>query len=234
MKRTLWIVGLGLIAACGGGEEDAPEEPDAAVSIAVPDAAAAPVVDAGLAAQIDYRVTGVVGSFSGDGTNVVSPTQTDTLARNTCTYDSPGTLASQSQLIAATGSTRMVGVAGTTSCPAGMATSTTAAPCTSQPINAVATVFQWNVDVDGWADDSVVTFRVNAPPSGLPGCNYASVIIDAAKPWGIEGTTTVGAFRAGTAFPVRFVGSKALTAGSKSSNVSWDFTMTVMPLPTQM
>jgi hypothetical protein len=182
--------------------------------------------------RINYKVTGVQGTYSGNGVHIESATRTDTLAMNSCTFTSPGTTATQAAYVGVGDHTYSLNVQGPTVCPPGMATSTAAPACTSQAIN-VGTTLEWTIEMSGWTDASVVTFKIRYPPVGLPGCNHASVIMNGSNAWGIQGTTTVGKFRAGVAFPVRFVGARMLNISSpwvKSSDVSWDFTMTIQPL----
>lgn len=187
---------------------------------------------AALPTIINYKVIGMQGTYSGNATHVESTTRTDTLAMNTCTYNSPGTTASQPAYIGLNGFTPSLNVYGPTTCPAATATSTATSSCTSQPINVNGTL-EWKVEMSGWTDASVVTFKIRYPPVGMPACNHATVIMNANNEWGIVGTTTVGKFRGGVAFPVRFVGARALNVSSpwvKTSDVSWDFTMTIQPL----
>jgi hypothetical protein len=202
---------------------DASSEPDAGQ--ATVDAA----VEAGVPTSLPFRVTSVVGSFAGDGVYVVDETRTDTLAQNSCTFTSPGTEAEEVHSIEFDTLSGTFDLEGIVSCPAGAATSTTAAGCTTQANDSQLGLFQGRATVEGWEDDAVVTIAILAPPSGIPGCNYATVDISADPGWGISGTTTLGAFRAGVPFDVNFVGSKTLTTEQNTSNVSWDFVATIEP-----
>lgn len=177
---------------------------------------------------ISYEVKSITGSWSGSAINIVGPSRTDSLAKNTCSFTPPAVLTNGAGFIGVSDWTKSFAFGGVTACPAGSATSTAAPPCTSQII-AANTQVELLVELSGWADDATVTYKMRYPPGGLPGCNYANVLMDAANPWGIQAITTVGKFRAGAAFPVRFIGSRLLSSGSKTSDVSWDFTMTIQP-----
>lgn len=181
------------------------------------------------ATVITYQVKSIAGTWSGNAVNVVSASRTDMLSMNSCTFTPPTTINNGGGFIGTTSWTKSFTVNGTTTCPAGNGSSTAAPSCTSQTINTAMTSAEWTVEMSGWTDDAPVIFKMRYPPHGLPGCNYANVIMDAANLWGIQGSTTVGKFRAGAAFDVRFVGSRALYSGTKSSDVSWDFTLKIQP-----
>ncbi len=208
----------------------APPGADAAVEARV-DAIVEAVADVALT-MVNYRLTGVMGTFSGDGVNVqAGPARTDTLAPNTCTFTSTGTANSQMALIGANDLMKSLSVTGTWTCPPGMATSTGApAMCMFAATTSTTNMLQVVVEAAGWADDSVVTFKITYPPGTIPACNYATVVV-AAPGWGMTGTTTAGKFKALTPFTVPVMGAKMLTSGTNTSNVSWDFMMTVEPSP---
>ncbi len=118
---------------------------------------------------------------------------------------------------------------GLATCPAGHATSTAAAACTTQTVNLNGVNFEVLVTVYGWADNSTVMFRVRYPPVGLPGCNYASVLWSGVHEWSMTASTTVGKFRAGQPFLLVFAGAKYLSTSNKTSDVAWNFEMMVEP-----
>lgn len=193
-------------------------------------------VDAG-PARVAFKVSAVTGTYGGDGKNVVSAARTDFLAAVTCTY-SGGTDAGF--VVGADGGSTMIQVIGAASCPPRMATAVApdggqaAAPCTTGTFDAPAALFQGTIEQAGWADDAVVTFKIQAPPSGAPGCNNATLVVAAGAPWGIEGKTTAGVFKQLKPFVVKFTGpedggTKQLVSGPNTSNVSWDFSMTLNP-----
>lgn len=237
--RALRVVGVGavvvLLSGCNCG-------PMMVADAGMPGVDAG--VDAGFDAGVDggplrvaYRIGGVTGTYGGDGKNVVSATRTDFLTAVTCTY-SGGTDAGL--VVGADGGTTMIQVIGAASCPPRMATAVAddggqaAPPCTTGTFDAPAALFQGTIEQAGWADDAVVTFKIQAPPSGAPGCNNATLVVSAGAPWGIEGSTTAGTFKQLKPFTVKFTGpadggTKLLTSGANSSNVRWDFSMTVNP-----
>lgn len=217
-----------MLCACGGGAMktpvDAAAEASADVVIAVDVGA-----EAGLT-MVNYRLTGVAGSFSGDGVNVQA-TRTDTLAPNTCTFTSTGTAANQMARIGVADLIKPLSVTGTWSCPPGMATSTGApATCAIAATSGTTNMLQASVEATGWTDDSVVTIKIPYPPGVISACNYATVLVTAPG-WGMTGTTTAGKFKALTPFTVPVMGAKVITTGTTTSNVSWDFTMTIEPSP---
>ena len=213
------LMTLCLVAACSSD----PAPADAPIVVD----AATPAIDAGGDAagptHVTYKIKSVTGTFTGDGVNVVDANRTDTLAVNTCTYTGQGD--GKGLVVGVDGTTPTIQVSGTTACPAGSATSTAAAPCTAAMTTAKATLFQGAADIAGWADDSLVTFKILAPPSGMPACNNAGLVIAAAQPWGIVGTTTAAAFKSLQPFEVHFKGpdgggTKTLVSGTNTSNVS--------------
>lgn len=179
------------------------------------------------ATTINYRAKSVTGSYTGSATHVESASRTDTLAENTCTYNSSSTATA---FIGANTSTPTFQMTGAAHCDAGHASSTAAANCTTQVVNLNGVAFDVLVTVGGWADDSPVTFRVRYPPVGLPGCNYANVLWSGVHEWSMTAVTTVGKFRAGQPFKVQFTGAKFLSTSNKTSDVSWNFEMGVEPL----
>jgi hypothetical protein len=222
------MVGLVLFVGCGGGAAAKTPGVDAGPDIIAEAGVDAPI-DVALT-MVNYRLTSVVGTFSGDGVNVqTAPARTDTLTLNTCTFTSTGTAANQMAFIGAADLTKTLSVTGTWTCPPGMSTSTGApATCTTPASNNPSNMLQATVGAAGWADDSVVTLTVVYPPGAIPACSYATVVV-AAPGWGMTGTTTAGKFKALTPFTVSFKGGKMLTSDTKTSNVSWDFTMTIEP-----
>ena len=231
------LMTLGLVAACSSDPTPATVA-DAGTDAPIVTDAAAPAIDAGGDAagptHVTYKITSVTGTYTGDGVNVVDADRTDTLAVNTCTYTGQGD--GKGLVVGVDGTTPTIQVSGTTTCPAGSATSTAAASCTAAMTTSKATLFQGAVDIAGWADDSPITFKILAPPSGMPACNNAGLVIAAAQPWGIQGTTTAAAFKSLQPFEVHFKGpdgggTKTLVSGTNTSNVSWDFTMTIEPQP---
>ena len=173
--RTLLIVGLGLfLGACNCGPVTVADAGsfDAGFDAGVDAGFDAGVyVDAG-PSRVAYKITSVTGTYTGDGVNVMTgPSRTDTLAVNTCNYVGS---TDAGLLIGVDGGTPMIQVTGTAMCPAGMATSTgLPATCTAAATTAPAALFQGTIEMAGWADDSIVTFKITAPPSGMPGCNNA-------------------------------------------------------------
>ncbi len=181
---------------------------------------------AGLPTRINYKVTAFQGTYSGNAVHYVSASQMDILATNSCTYSSTGTPSTQVAFIGLSSSTPSLTITGQVTCPPGMATSTAGTSCTTQ-VTSGSPLFEWTINVAGWADDSVVTLEARYTPGMIPACNSATVLYDG---WGIAATTTVQKFRNGTAFPIHFVGARSLGTSYNSSDVSWDFTMTIQPL----
>ncbi|MES1205076.1 MAG: hypothetical protein ABUS79_03990 [Pseudomonadota bacterium] len=185
--------------------------------------------EAGLT-MVNYRLTSVVGTFSGDGVNV-QPTRTDTLAPKTCTFTSTGTAANQMARIGVADLIKPLSVTGTWSCPAGMATSTgSPSTCAIAATSGTTNMLQASVEAAGWTDDAVVTIKIAYPPGVITACNYATVVVNAPG-WQMTGTTTAGKFKALTPFTVPVMGAKVLTSGTTTSNVAWDFMMTIEPSP---
>ena len=241
MNKLLFVaplLTLGVFVACSSDPDPITPIVDAGTDAPGAIDTGTPSVDAGRDAagptHVTYKITSVTGTYTGDGVNVVDATRTDTLAVNTCTYAGQGD--GKGLVVGVDGTTPTIQVSGTTTCPAGSATSTTAAACTAAATTANATLFQGSVEIAGWADDSVVTFKILAPPSGMPACNNAGLVIAAAQPWGIQGTTTAAKFKSLQPFEVHFKGpdgggTKTLVSGTNTSKVSWDFTMTITPQP---
>jgi len=239
MNKLLFVaplMTLGLVVACSSDPDPAATVAEAGTDAPVVVDAALPSVDAGVDAagstRVTYKIKSVTGTYTGDGVNVVDANRTDTLAVNTCTYSGQGD--GKGLVVGVDGTTPTIQVSGTTTCPAVSATSTAAAPCTAAMTTAKATLFQGSVEIAGWADDSIITFKILAPPSGMPACNNAALVIAAARPWGIQGTTTAAKFKSLQPFEVNFKGpegggTKTLVSGTTTSNVSWDFTMTIEP-----
>ena len=230
--RILLIAGLGLVlGACNCGPV-ATTDAGTSVDSGTFDAG----VDAG-PSRVAYKIGEVTGTYTGNGVYVVSAIRTDILAPATCTYIG---VTDAGLIVGVDGGTTMIQVSGASNCPPRSATAigpdggNAAAPCTTGTLDVTAALFQGTIEMTGWADDSVVTFKIVAPPSGIPGCNNASVVVAAAQPWGIEGKTTAGTFKKLQPFDVRFKGpadggTKVLISGTNTSNVSWDFTMHVVP-----
>lgn len=235
--RTLLWAGLGLFLAgcnCGGTVDvdagiivDAGRDAgfDAGVD-------AGPTVDAG-PSRVSYRITSVTGTYTGNGVNVVSATRTDTLPFSTCNYTGS---ADAGFLIGVDGGSPMVQVSGTAMCPVVTATADAGAPasCMAGPTTANAALFQGTVEMSGWSDSAIITFKIIAPPSLFPACNNATVVSAASQPWGIQGTATAYQFKSLVPFQVKLKGpedggTKTLMSGTNTSNVSWDFTMTIDP-----
>ena len=91
------------------------------------------------------------------------------------------------------------------------------------------TLFQWSVDVTGWTDDAEVFLHAEAPAVLPFSCNFASVLGEQGHPWGLVAKTTVGTFRAGKPFEVRFAGSNTLSHDNNTSEVGWDLAVEISP-----
>jgi hypothetical protein len=207
-----------VLTACGLPDgSEAPENPGSK----------APASD-----RIFYTVTKVEGTYGGSAQKVMSPSWTDTLEKVTCTFDSTGTVATQNPFLGdpARGAwSKGITVSGVGHCPIAHATSTSRDPCASIAVTHNAALFQWTIDIEGWDDASTVSLKVNAPPSVVTWCNFAAVLSENAHPWGIQAATTVGKFREGAPFPVRFVGDTTLSFDGNTTKAHWDFTMTLAP-----
>ena len=199
----------------------------------LPDASELPPTPAPKASgRLFYTVSKVEGWYGGSAEKVMAPTWIDSLSRVTCTFDSPGTVASQNPFLGDPGHdawSKGISVPGVARCPAALATSTENNGCSSPPLVFEKGSFMWSVDIEGWDDESLVTLTAKAPPSNQPSCNFASVLNDNAHPWELKATTTVGKFRAGVPFPVRFAGERTLKFDGNTSQVSWDLTVTLAP-----
>lgn len=227
MNSTFFLATLALLLLCVGCGQ-----PDPA------DFVGAPPTDSGVKAgsssgRVFYKVTAVEATYGGSAKKVMTDTWTDYTSDGICRFTSAGTNPNQNPFIGDPVHdtySHALSVAGETRCgsTAGMSTNTKA--CTAPPLELKSASFGWTVTVAGFSDDSVVTLRAH-PPSGLPfSCNFATLLTDADQSWGLEAMTTVGAFRAGNPFPVRFAGERILTFDSNTSKVKWDITVTISPL----
>ena len=182
--------------------------------------------------KLSYSVAHVTGSFGGSDTNTMSAAM-DMLEDATCTFDSAGTSPDQALGVFSPpqASPAIGGVQGKVSCPVVDGFSVPGTPChTSDVVTLDGAPFSWTIGATAWDDDSTVSISALGPPSGLPYCNTAEVVTDPAQPWGITGTTTVGAFRAAAPFDVHLTGSSQVTSDTHVSDVHWDLTITFQPL----
>ncbi len=185
-----------------------------------------PAPNDGRAARIHYEVTRVEGTYGGKSEVEMAATWHESLSQVTCTFDSSGSYATQDPFLSADNASHGLTVGGVGSCPAAHATSTQKASCMSPPVVFKDAFLMMDIRVSGYDDSSLVTIKVAHPPSIQPSCNFAAVL---PFDWDLEATTTVGKFREGAPFPVRFVGERTFTKEKQTSKVSWDLTVTFAP-----
>ncbi len=190
-----------------------------------------PVPPAEAGGRLFYAVTKVEGTYGGGARKVING-GVDTLADVRCRFASMGTNANQKPFLGdpATDTwSKGITVAGQADCPAGLGSSTGTAGTCQAAAHVQASQFQWSVELKGWSDDAEVVLKATAPAVLPFSCNFASVLGEQGHPWGLVARTTVGQFRAGVPFEVRFVGSNTLTHDGNVSEVGWDLRITIAP-----